>query len=464
MTGDALELVDRYLTEHRPEGLRGLVEFLAIPSVSALSAHRDDVRRAAEFLTGRLQQVGLEGARLMETGGHPAVYAEWLHAPGRPTVLVYGHHDVQPVDPLDLWTSPPFQAVERDGKLYARGAADDKGQVWMHVLAVQALLRATGSLPVNLKMLIEGEEEVGSTHLPALVARHRELLAADAVVISDSSFFAPGVPAIAYGLRGLAALDVHVRGPRRDLHSGEFGGAVANPLHALAELVAGLHAADGRVAVSGFYDGVRPVDAEERLALGRLPFDEAAWLEEAGVPEAFGEPGWSTLERIWARPTLEVNGMWGGFQGEGSKTVIPAEAHCKITCRLVPDQDPARVLEAVRAHLTGRCPSGVQVEVRLSEGSPATLIPRDSEYMRAAARALGRVFDREPVFTRMGGSIGVVPALAREIAQSVVLMGFGLAGDRIHSPNENFDLANYDRGMRAIAAHWLELGSVRSAG
>lgn len=464
MAHDDLALIERYLTEHRAEGLQGLCAFLAIPSVSALSAHRADVRRAAEFLAGRLQAAGMDGARVMETepGGHPAVYAEWLGAPGRPTVLVYGHHDVQPVDPLDLWTSPPFQATEREGKLYARGAADDKGQVWMHLWAAQAVLRATGSLPINLKFLVEGEEEIGSTHLPAFVQRHRELLKADAVVISDSSFFAPGVPAIAYGLRGLAAMQVNVRGPRRDLHSGEYGGAVANPLHALAELVAGLHAPDGHVAVSGFYDGVRPIAAEERSALGALPFDEAAWQSESGVPEPFGEAGWSTLERAWARPTLEVNGMWGGFQGEGSKTVIPAEAHCKITCRLVPDQDPGQVMAAVREHLVRRCPPGVRVEVHLSEGSPATLIPRDSEYMRAAARALGRIFGREAVFTRMGGSIGVVPALAREIAKPVVLMGFGLAGDCIHSPDENFDLGHYDRGMRAIAAYWLELGAARS--
>lgn len=463
MPEDALERVSRHLAAQRAEGLAGLREFLGIPSVSALSAHQGDLRRAAGWLAARLTGAGLEHAAVLETGGHPAVYADWLHAPGRPTALVYGHYDVQPADPLELWTSPPFAAVERGGRLYARGAADDKGQVWMHLLAAEALLRTGGGLPLNLKFIIEGEEEIGSTHLPAFVEAQREPLAADVVVISDSGFYAPGLPAISYGLRGLCGLELTVRGPERDLHSGEYGGAVQNPAHALAELVAGLHDGQGRVAVPGFYDGVREPEAQERAALARLPFDEAAWCREAGVPEGFGEPGYSTLERCRLRPTVEVNGLWSGFLGEGSKTIVPAQAHAKLTCRLVPDQDPAQVLAAVRADLVRRCPPGVRAEITLREGSPATLVAPDSAYIRAAARALRRVFGVEPAFTRMGGSIGVVPAFTAVLGAPVVLMGFGLPQDHIHSPDESLDLGNYDGGQRAIAAYWLELGGQAGA-
>lgn len=461
MSDQALAAVGAQLRAQRAEGLRGLCAFLSIPSVSALSAHRGDVRRAAAFLAGRLREAGLEGVAVLETGGHPAVYAEWLHAPGRPTALVYGHYDVQPPDPLALWTSPPFAPEERGGRLYARGAADDKGQVWIHLLAAEAWLRAGGGLPINLKFLLEGEEEVGSLHLDAFVAAHREKLAADVVVISDSSLYQPGLPTIVTGLRGLCALELTVRGPARDLHSGEYGGAVQNPLHALAELVAGLHDAQGRVAVAGFYDSVRPLESAERAAAAALPFDEQSYRRELGIPATFGEPGYSTLERSTMRPTLEVNGMWGGFQGEGSKTVIPAEAHAKLTCRLVPDQDAGRICTLVREHLERRCPPGVTVEVTVHGGSAATLVPLDSEYIRAAARALQAAFGAEPVYSRMGGSIGVVPAFVRELRAPVVLIGFGLAEDRIHSPDESFDLGNYDAGLRAIAAYWRELGELR---
>ena len=464
-TVELLAAADRLLAGRRAESLDALAAFLAIPSVSALSEHRADVRRAAEFVARRLRECGLEGVALLETGGHPCVYAEWLHAPGRPTALVYGHYDVQPSDPVALWTSPPFAATVRGGRLYARGAADDKGQVWMHLLAAEALLRAgNGRLPLNLKFIIEGEEEIGSLHLPPLVERERERLAADVVVISDSAFHAPGQPAIAHGLRGLAGMEVSVRGPARDLHSGEYGGSVQNPAHALAQLLAGLHTPDGRVAVPGFYDDVLPPTAEERSAVAALPFDEAEFRRETGVPEAFGEPGYTAAERCRIRPTLEINGLWGGFQGEGSKTIIPAEAHAKITCRLVPDQDPRRVLEAVRADLVRRRPPGVRLDVRLGGGSRASLAPADSPYMRAAARALERVFGRAPVFTRMGGSIGIVPAFEAVLGAPVVLMGFSLPDDRIHAPDESLDLGNYDHGQRAIAAYWLELGAMAPSG
>lgn len=455
---EVLQRVDGYLRERRQAGLDGLREFLAIPSVSALSAHQGDVRRAADFLVERLTAAGLEGARLLETPGHPVVYAEWLHAPGRPTALVYGHYDVQPPDPLELWTSGPFAPAERDGRIFARGTADDKGQVWMHLLAAEALLRTTGGLPLNLKFLLEGEEEVGSRHLKGLVAERRAELAADVVVISDSGFYARGQPAIVYGLRGLCTLEFSLHGPERDLHSGDYGGGVQNPLHALAELVAGLHDDQGRVAVAGFYDDVLPPTAQERAAIASLPFDQAAYLREAGVPDTFGEAGFSTAERTRLRPTVEVNGLWGGFQGEGSKTIIPAVAHAKLTCRLVPDQDPARILRVLAEHLRRRCPAGVRLEVRPGDGSAATVAPLDSAYVRAAAAALRRAFGADPVYTRMGGSIGVVPAFSEELGAPVVLMGFGLPDDHIHAPDESFDLGQYDRGQRAIAAYWCAIG------
>ena len=457
---DVLAQVDAWLAAHREEGLIGLRAFLALPSVSALSARAGDVRRTAAYVAERLREAGLDSVALLETGGPPAVYGEWLQAPGRPTVLVYGHYDVQPADPEALWTSPPFSAVERGGRLYARGASDDKGQVWMHLLVAEALLRAGGGLPVNLKFLIEGEEEVGSLHLPPLVEAERQRLAADVVVISDSAFHAPGVPSVACGLRGLAALEVHVQGPARDLHSGDYGGAVQNPLHALAALVAGLHAADGRVAVPGFYDDVRTPTATERQVLARLGTDEAAHLREVGLAEGFGEPGYTALERSTVRPTVEVNGMWGGFTGEGGKTIVPAAAHAKLTCRLVPDQDPERVLDRVEADLQRRCAPGVRLRIERSGGHPATIVPPDSPYLHAASRALRQAFGAEPVLTRMGGSIGVVPAFGRALGAPVVLMGFGLPADRIHSPDESLDLGQYDRGQRALAAYWLELAAM----
>jgi acetylornithine deacetylase/succinyl-diaminopimelate desuccinylase-like protein len=457
MSDGILATVDSWLLAHRQQGLAGLEAFLAIPSISALPAHAPDGRRAASFLAERLGAAGFHGVTLLETGGAPAVYGEWLQAPGRPTALVYGHYDVQPVDPEGLWTSPPFAPTTRQGRLYARGAADDKGQVWMHLLVAEAFLRTQGALPVNLKVLVEGEEEVGSRHLPALVAAEKRRLAADVVVISDSSFLAPGLPSVAYGLRGLCAMELHVYGAARDLHSGEYGGAVQNPLHALASLVAGLHGADGRVAVPGFYDGVRPIPAEERAALAALPFDAEAALRAVGVSEGFGEPGYTALERTTLRPTLEVNGMWGGFTGAGSKTVIPAAAHAKITCRLVPDQDPERVLAAVAADLERRCPRGVRLEVETHGGHPATLVPRDAPVVRPVVPALRDAFGREPVWTRMGGSIGVVPAFAHTLGAPVVLMGFGLPDDNIHAPDESFDLGQYARGQQALASYWWHL-------
>ena len=452
--------VDRYLDHHAAEALEGLCAFLRLPTVSTLPEHAGDIRRGADWLADRFRAIGMHNIRLMETNGHPTVYADHLEAPGKPTVLIYGHYDVQPPDPLDLWTTPPFDPQVRGDRLYARGASDDKGQVWLHVLAIEALLKTTGRLPVNVRFLIEGEEEIGSPGIVELLAEHKNALASDLVVVSDTSFFAPGVPSISCGLRGLASLEIHVEGARRDLHSGEFGGAVANPVHALSALIASLHSPDGRVAVQGFYDGVREASAAERGEFARLPFDERGWLSAIGLAEGFGEPGYTTLERTWIRPTLEVNGMYGGFQGAGTKTIIPSAAQAKLTCRLVPDQDPTQVKQAIFRHLQAHCPPGVRLKIVDGEGAPSSVISADSPYVQAAARALAKAFGREPVLTRTGGSIPVVPAFTGELGAPVVLMGFGLPDDQLHAPDESFSLENFRLGQRALAAFWLELGDL----
>ncbi|MBX6378679.1 MAG: dipeptidase, partial [Clostridia bacterium] len=439
-----------------------LASFLRIPSVSALPAHAEDVRRAAEWVAAALREAGLERVAVLPTAGHPVVCGEWMHAEGAPTALVYGHYDVQPVDPLDEWETPPFEPSFRGGRVYARGASDDKGQVFAHIKAVQGLLALQGRLPVNLRFVIEGEEEIGSPNLADFLRTHPDRARADVAVISDSTMLAPGVPTLCYGLRGLAACQVDVSGPRSDLHSGLYGGVAPNPLHALAELIASLHDDDGRVAVPGFYDDVRPLSQEEREAFAALPFDEAELRATVGAPDLVGEAGYTPLERLWARPTLEVNGAWGGFQGDGTKTVIPARAHAKITCRLVPDQDPGRVLDALEAHLHRRCPRGVVVSVRRFAGSArACLTPVDHPAVQAAARALRRAFGAEPRFVRMGGSIPIVETLHHELGLPVVLMGFALSTENFHAPNEHFHLENFDRALLSLAAFWQELASWR---
>ncbi|MFO7173067.1 MAG: dipeptidase [Bacillota bacterium] len=460
-----MQHVDSYLTQHREAHLEELKEFLRFPSISALSAHKEDMVRTAQWLAAALERAGLENARVLPTQGHPAVYAEWLHEPGAPTALVYGHYDVQPVDPLHLWETPPFEPSIRDGKIYARGAVDDKGQVFAQVKAVEALLRTEGRLPVNLKFLIEGEEEVGSRHLPELLEQHRDLLRADVVVISDTSFFAPDVPAVTVGLRGLVALELTLRGPRRDLHSGVYGGAVQNPLHALVQLLASLRSPDGRILVEGFYDKVRPLSPEEREAWARLPFDPEAFREEVGAPALFGEAGYTPLEQTWARPTLEINGLWGGFTGEGTKTVLPAEAHAKITCRLVPDQDPDEIYDLVAAQLRKNLPPGVTLEVRKEKGKGRpVLTPVDHPAVQAAFDALRETYGKEPVPIRSGGSIPIVESFATILGLPAVLMGFGLPGENEHAPNEHWDLAQFDGATRTLARYWHKLAAALGSG
>lgn len=430
----------------------GLDEFLRIPSVSAKSEHAPDVARAAEWLARELTTIGV-AAEVIPTAGHPIVLGEWRHAGAEaPTVLIYGHYDVQPPEPLELWTSPAFEPTERDGKLFARGAVDDKGQLWLHVKALEAHLAVRGRLPVNVIVLAEGEEEVGSEHLAEFIAAHAERLAADAVVISDSAMFAPGIPSILFALRGLAYFQIDVQGPASDLHSGMYGGAVVNPAMALARLLATFHDAEGRIAIPGFYDHVREWGPRERDGLRTLPFDEEQFRVGVGAPALGGEAGRGVLERLWARPTCEVNGLLSGYTGEGAKTVLPARAMAKVSCRLVPDQTPADIEAKLAAHVAAHAPPGVTVTVTHLHGGMPWKAELVGPAFDAAERALTAAFGRAPVFTGEGGSIPVVGDFQRLLGAPVVLMGFGLPGENAHAPDEWIALENVEKGMRACAA------------
>lgn len=439
-----------YFESRREAQLKELVEWLSIPSISALSAHKEDVRNAANWLVESLKKAGLENVELHETKGHPIVYADYLHAEGKPTVLVYGHYDVQPVDPLNLWETPPFEPAIRDGKLFARGATDDKGQLFLHIKAVEAILSEQKTLPVNVKFCIEGEEEVTSPNLPSFLEANREKLAADAVLISDTSLLGPGKPAICTGLRGLCSLDVDVYTAKSDLHSGSFGGGVTNALHALVTLLDSLHDEQGRVAVAGFYDDVPELSAMMREEFAKLNFDEEQLKRDLGLDALYGEEGYSFVERVGARPTLELNGVYGGFQGEGTKTVLPCEGHAKITCRLVGSQDPQDILNKIEKHLHSHVPTGARITVTQREkGKPFTIDPSLPE-LQKAADAYERVYGTRPVFTKDGGSIPIVETFSRVLAAPVVLMGFGLDSENLHAPNEHFTLENFDKGLLTI--------------
>ena len=452
----AMELTG-WLKDNEARFVSELVEFLKIPSISSSTQHRADVARAAAFLRDELRRLEVD-AQVFPTEGHPVVYGEWMGAgAGKPTILVYGHYDVQPVDPLELWKSLPFDPEVRDGALYARGAVDDKGQVWLHLKAFEAW-RQVGGPPVNVKMLFEGEEEVGSANLGPFLEKEKARLAADAVIVSDSPMFAKGVPSICYGLRGLAYMQVDVEGPAVDLHSGSFGGAVLNPANALARIIAGLQDASGKVLVPGFYDRVRKLTARERANTKRLPFDRREWLAAAGSPPApWGEGGFHVLERIWARPTLEVNGIWGGFQGEGAKTIIPAKAGAKISMRLVPDQTPEEIARKFTAHVRKIAPREVKVTVRSLHGGAAFLSEVDAPAFRATERALERAFGKRPVLTREGGSIPFTATIQAALRCPVVLMGFGLPDENSHAPNERLDLENYQKGILSAVYLYEEL-------
>jgi acetylornithine deacetylase/succinyl-diaminopimelate desuccinylase-like protein len=439
-----------------------LFDFLRIPSVSTRPEHRADVQRAAEWLAGNLRSAGLS-AEIHPTPGHPIVVGEWRRAaPGVPTGLIYGHYDVQPVEPLDLWTSPPFEPAVRDGRVYARGATDDKGQLFLHVKALEALLAVRGELPVNVIVVAEGEEEVGSDNLVPFLESHADRLHCDAVVISDSGMFAPGVPAILSSLRGMAYFQIDVQGPAGDLHSGSYGGAVVNPAMALARILATFHDADGRVAIPGFYDQVREWPAEIRRQMVELPFEDRELLEETGAPALGGEAGRTTLERLWTRPTCEVNGLLSGYTGDGAKTVLPAHAMAKVSCRLVPDQAPDEIDRLMRAHVEQVTPLGVRVEVSLFNGAPAWRADLSGPLFEAASRALVATFGREPVIVGDGGSIPIVNDFQRLFGAPVLLMGFGLPGENAHAPNEWLSVENFEKGMRTAAVLWEGMGTASS--
>ncbi len=453
-----------YVEANAPEFFGALRQWLAIPSISADPAHHPDVRRSAEWLVAHLQATGFPVAEVWETDqGLPAVFAEWPAAdPGAPAVLVYGHHDVQPVEPLQEWISPPFEPAERDGHILGRGASDDKGQVLFHTLGIRACLAAAGqpAPPVTIKLLVEGEEESGSPHFAGLLRRERDRLACDVIVISDTTMWAADVPSMCTSMRGLVEAEVTVTGPSRDLHSGSFGGGVPNPLHAMAGLLAGLHDSGGRVTVPGFYDKVLPLTGQERDLLARLPFDEKQWLAEAGDSgAAYGEKGYTTLERIWARPTAEVNGMWGGHNGPGAKTIIPKSAHAKVTFRLVADQDPAEVVAAFEDYVRASTPPGLEATVTIGGGVRPCRSPIDSPAVLAGRRAIQRAFGREVMFTKEGGS-GPEADLADILGAPLVFVAVGLDSDQIHAPNEKVDASRLLRGAEASAYLWEELAAM----
>ncbi|KQQ99447.1 dipeptidase [Deinococcus sp. Leaf326] len=441
---------------NREQANAELFDLLRIPSVSADPARAADMARTAEFLRVKLDSLGF-AARVEATAGHPVVYAERLQAPGRPTVLIYGHYDVQPEAPLEKWTTPPFEPTVRDGRIYARGSTDDKGQAYAHVKGAELLL-SRGELPVNVKFLIEGEEEVGSPNLDTYLRQNAAQLAADVIVISDGSRFAPDVPTITYGVRGLSYVELHVQGANRDLHSGSYGGAAPNPINALCEIIARLKDDQGRVTIPGFYDGIEPLTDEEREMWAGLPHSDEAFAASIGVSALPGEEGYTTLERIWGRPTLDVNGIWGGYQGEGSKTVIAAKAGAKVSMRLVPGQDPARITRLIQEYVPQIAPAGVTVEVMDHHGGQPVKLSTDSPYIRAADRALERVYGKPAVFARTGGSIPIVAAFTEILKAPVLFVDFGLNEDAPHSPNESFAVQDYHNGILTSAYLLEELG------
>jgi acetylornithine deacetylase/succinyl-diaminopimelate desuccinylase-like protein len=447
-----------HLREHSEEALEELKEWLRIPSVSAKREHREDTRRAAEWLAERMRRAGLDRVEAIPTAGHPIVMGEWRGAPdGAPTLLVYGHYDVQPAEPLDEWLSGPFEPEVRDGSLFARGSVDDKGQVHMHLKAVEALLARTGTLPANVVFVVEGEEEIGSPNLGGFLRENADRLACDTVLISDTTMFAPGLPSITTGLRGLAYMEVRVQGPATDLHSGAYGGAVVNPANALAGIIAGLHDAGGRVTIPGFYDRVLALTPAQRKAIADLPFEDETLRREVGARALGGEEGYGTLERIWARPTLDVNGLLSGYTGEGAKTVLPARAMAKISMRLVPDQDYREVERLFAGHVRSLAPEGVTVEVEALHGGQPWHAEGSGPVFEAAARALEAAYGRSPVHIREGGSIPIVQAFQETLRAPVLLIGFGLPGENAHAPNEWLSLENYHRGTEAIARLYEEL-------
>ncbi len=451
---------DAYVNDNRDRLLAELKEFVRIPSISTLPEHAQDIQRAAAFVAESLRKAGMENVEIIPTAGHPLVYADWIHAPGKPTVLCYGHYDVQPADPLELWITPPFEPTERDGNLYARGAVDDKGQMYMHIKAIEALRAVNGTLPVNVKFLVEGEEEVGGAAIAKFVAEHPERLHADVALVSDTAMYAEGMPTLCIGLRGLVYMEVEATGPARDLHSGLYGGAAPNAVYGLIELLAKAKDENGVIRVPGIYDNVEEPANAELESWQRLPFSEKDFLEkEVGAGELTGEPDRSVLERVWSRPTLEVHGIAGGFTGAGAKTVIPAKATAKVSIRLVPRQDPDKVIAAFREWVTRESPRGIRAEVRVLSASPGLVVNPEHPAIDIAARAFGDVFGKQTVFIRSGGSIPIVGDFANHLGIPTILMGFGLPDDGLHSPNEKYKVENYYLGIMTIAHFFEQYGA-----
>jgi acetylornithine deacetylase/succinyl-diaminopimelate desuccinylase-like protein len=451
-----------FVSQNESRLLNELLEFLRIPSVSTLPEHKGDVAKAAQFVAASLKDAGMENVEVIQTGRHPLVYGDWLHAEGAPTVLCYGHYDVQPPDPLELWESPPFEPSIRNGNIYARGSCDDKGQMYMHVKAVEALRQQyDGKLPINVKFLIEGEEEVGGESISKYVPAHKDKLKADVALVSDTEMFADGVPTLCVGLRGLMYLEIEAKGPARDLHSGMYGGAAPNAVYGLIELLAQAKDAEGHILIPGLYDDVEAPDAKELESWQRLPFSEAEFLAGVGATALTGEPEQSVLARVWARPTFEVHGIAGGFTGAGSKTVIPAKALAKVSIRMVPNQDPEKVLTSLTRWVAAHTPKGIQTTVRLLGASPAVLVNPNHPAIDVAAKAMTEMLQKPTVFTRSGGSIPIVGEFFTHLGIPTILMGFGLPDDGLHSPNEKYRISNYYLGIQTIA-HFLDVyGKIR---
>ena len=450
-----------YCQANRERFLEGLINWLKIPSISALPENKADVRRAAEYLANDLRGMGLQSVELIEgkPAGNPLVYAEWLGAPGKPTLLLYGHYDVQPPDPLEEWKSPPFEPTLRGQDLFGRGTADDKGQSYILAKAVEAFLKTDGKLPINVKFLLEGEEEVGGAHIERYVPEHPDRLKADAAVVCDTDMFALNLPTICVGLRGLVYTELEARGAAHDLHSGSYGGAAPNPLQALAEIINGLKGSDGKIRIPGFYQRVKKPSRKELDAWKRLPFKEKEFLKkEVGATALTGEKGIPVLDRLWARPTFEVHGIRGGFTGEGAKTVIPAVATAKVSMRLVPDMNPKEAMRQYTAYVKKLTPKGIKTTVRLLSSAPASVVSTDSPFIGAAAEALQQIFPQKTVYTRAGGSIPIVGVFKKSLGIPSVLMGFGLPDDNLHAPNEKFHLPNFYRGIEAVVRYFELLG------
>ena len=452
-------VTDDYVRDHQVRFLEELKDFIRIPSVSTLPEHQGDIARCARFVADALTKAGLDNVEIIPTEGHPLVYAYWLHAPGQPTVLCYGHYDVQPPDPLELWVTPPFEPSIRDGNLYARGAVDDKGQMYMHIKAVEALFAAHGKLPVNLKFLIEGEEEIGGKSISKYVPAHQEKLKADVALVSDTALYAAGIPTLCLGLRGLIYTEIEAQGPARDLHSGLYGGAAPNAVFGLVEILSKLKDAGGRILVPGMYDDVTPPAAEELASWAGLPFDEREVISnEVGSTALTGEPGYSFFEKTWARPSLEVHGIAGGFTGAGAKTVIPATATAKVSMRLVPHQDPEKVVAAYREYVAAVTPKGIVSKVNVLSAGPGLLVKPDHPAIQVAAKAFAEMLGRPTVFTRSGGSIPIVGEFAHHLGIPTILLGLGLPDDGLHSPNEKFCVENFYLGIRTVAHFFQQYG------